>query len=173
MYIHFHFGSDGVSSIVERVAQNKRLSIKGHGEREREKMSCRVAWEVLRCSSESGRERKRKERWNERKSETGIAREQLRTRATYDSTLADYAHRGVERFDKTRLSRQERGFMVSLINPTHREIRNKIRIYGCLSKDKWVLIILPPYKMAGSWAKFHPEQRFNEKDVTWISKCLK
>lgn len=54
------------------------------------------------------RERDRKERCIERKSEVGIAREQLRTRATYDSTLVDYARRGVERFDKTQFSLQER-----------------------------------------------------------------
>lgn len=36
MYIRFYFGSDGVSSIVGRVTQNKRLSINGRGERKRE-----------------------------------------------------------------------------------------------------------------------------------------
>lgn len=59
----------------------------------------------IECVSEeeSERERDRVTRWNERESETGIAGEQLRTRATYDSTPANYARRGVERFDKTRL----------------------------------------------------------------------
>lgn len=57
--------------------------------------------------------RKRKERWNERESEIGIAGEQLRTRAAYDSTLADYARRGVERFDKTRGGSSQRETKVS------------------------------------------------------------
>lgn len=52
-----------------------------------------------------------KERCTERKSEIGIAREQLRTRATYDSTLADYVRRGAERFDKTQRERRFHGLI--------------------------------------------------------------
>jgi hypothetical protein len=74
-----------------------------------------------------------KERCTERKSETGIAREQPRTRATYDSTLVDYARRGAERFDKTQSSLRERRFHGLInISVSHREIRNKICIYGPL-----------------------------------------
>lgn len=84
--------------------------------RESGKMSYRVdVGGTLRCNGESERERERKERCTERKSETGIAREQPRTRATYDSTLVDCARRGAERFDKTQFSLRERRFH-SLIN---------------------------------------------------------
>lgn len=68
------------------------------------------------------RERER----NERKSEPGIAREQLRTRARYDSTLADYARCGVERFDKARLPQRERRFH-GLVNISARIRRYAIR----------------------------------------------
>lgn len=56
----------------------------------------------------------------------GIAREQPRTRATYDSTLVDYARRGAERFDKTQFSLRERRFH-GLINISVRIGRFVIR----------------------------------------------
>jgi len=62
-------------------------------------------WEAQRCNGESEREMHREEEW-----EIGIAGEQLRTRATYDSTLADYVRRGAERFDKTQFSLREQRF---------------------------------------------------------------
>lgn len=150
---------------------------------ESERTSHRIAWEVLRCNGEGKREkgegkrevkerkrkkgRKRKERWNERESEIGIAGEQLRTRATYDSTLADYARRGVERFDKTRGgSRSGKRRFHGLVNIFTRIGRFVIRfvfIYSglsCLSLGRLIGINDPSLsKIAGFNGNFLSDER--------------
>lgn len=72
------------------------------------------------------RVKERGKRDAERKSEVGIAGEQPRTRATYDSTLVDCARHDAERFDKTQFSLRERRFH-GLINISVRIGRFVIR----------------------------------------------
>lgn len=76
MYIQFHFGSDGVSSIVGRGTQNKRLSINGRGEKEKERGRGRDREDELpdgyELHSDAGRKSEREEKGEmraERKSE--------------------------------------------------------------------------------------------------------